>query len=310
MDGTRSSSPFAEGTITVTTGTGRRRPTLRTRSPEPTRLLNPLRASNSDDERRCRGARHRGWRDRPALQWARRDVRDYLYLPDGQALWIPFAVQAIRGRASRCPDRRCWSRRRCPTARTLLRSSLRSAGPCRGSPNFAIHGRRSPTTSARAPAFAGQSTVASKPGSSARRTPSWLQPTYPRRDDRVVPRVARQRTSGWSATDSRRYGSRFAAAGGCAARAHPRRVRARRYSARAAPAWDRRRGSPTSEQAPACGSSPMRGGGSPRRRRRRSGLARLGGPHPPDEARDAMASASANVCSGQARATASTSRRS
>ena len=70
-------------------------PTVRTRSPEPSRLLRPFRASNIETSGDGAvvvteaGAK-------PALGWARRAVRDYIYLPDGQVLWIPFAVRAIR----------------------------------------------------------------------------------------------------------------------------------------------------------------------------------------------------------------------
>jgi glycosyltransferase involved in cell wall biosynthesis len=68
--------------------------TIRTRSPEPSRMVS-----------RLRGPTWRGGGGgaevpsdagfAPTDHWARRFVRDYLYLPDGQTLWIPVAVRTL-----------------------------------------------------------------------------------------------------------------------------------------------------------------------------------------------------------------------
>jgi hypothetical protein len=73
-------------------------PTIRTRSPEPSKLLNPIRRMASPDARRSE-ARTKTVPDprlNPALARVRRFVRDYVYVPDGQALWIPLARRAAR----------------------------------------------------------------------------------------------------------------------------------------------------------------------------------------------------------------------
>jgi glycosyltransferase involved in cell wall biosynthesis len=68
--------------------------TLRTRSPEPARLLGPLRDRSSDrDSSGDLVAEPMGG---PALDRVRRLVRDYIYVPDGQVPWIPFAVAGLR----------------------------------------------------------------------------------------------------------------------------------------------------------------------------------------------------------------------
>ena len=70
-------------------------PTLRTRSPELSRLLGPLR-------RRAQGSGAGPTQPvvaltgGPATGRLRRLVRDYLYLPDGQTMWIPFAIAGLR----------------------------------------------------------------------------------------------------------------------------------------------------------------------------------------------------------------------
>lgn len=70
-------------------------PTLRTASPEPSRLLATLRGRRDG----AGDATAEVVQEVPAgaaLGRLRRLVRDYLYVPDGQALWIPFAVAAAR----------------------------------------------------------------------------------------------------------------------------------------------------------------------------------------------------------------------
>ena len=69
--------------------------TLWTRSPEPTKLLRPLRrrqAEGFDDGLELVSPMAGG----PTTSRVRRFVRDYVYVPDGQAMWIPFAVAAAR----------------------------------------------------------------------------------------------------------------------------------------------------------------------------------------------------------------------
>lgn len=70
--------------------------TLRTWAPEPSRLLTPLRRQRQDGD----AAEGVKTVSEPALgplmTRVRRFVRDWVYLPDGQALWIPFAIVAAR----------------------------------------------------------------------------------------------------------------------------------------------------------------------------------------------------------------------
>jgi hypothetical protein len=68
--------------------------TLRTRAPEPSKLLRALsgRAANMDAD----GGGSVQPVGGPALDRARRLLRDYIYLPDAQVAWIPFAVAGAR----------------------------------------------------------------------------------------------------------------------------------------------------------------------------------------------------------------------
>jgi Glycosyltransferase Family 4 len=76
-------------------------PTLRTRSPEPSKLLNPLRrhpaAAAPGPETVPDPSLGRG------LARVRRFVRDYVYVPDGQALWIPLARRAAQRALDQAP---------------------------------------------------------------------------------------------------------------------------------------------------------------------------------------------------------------
>jgi hypothetical protein len=65
--------------------------TLRTRSPEPSRLFRRRRRSTAATPELVPERSLATTGDR-----LRRFVRDYVYVPDGQALWIPFAVAGLR----------------------------------------------------------------------------------------------------------------------------------------------------------------------------------------------------------------------
>ena len=68
--------------------------TIRTPAPEPSKLLHSIRRSGGrqPEDPQTISELEAG----PALSRARRLVRDYLYVPDGQAMWIPFAAAALR----------------------------------------------------------------------------------------------------------------------------------------------------------------------------------------------------------------------
>jgi hypothetical protein len=68
--------------------------TLRTRAPEPTKLLAVLRDRPADSATGRQGVGEPV--GGPALDRVRRLVRDYLYLPDALVPWIPFAVAGVR----------------------------------------------------------------------------------------------------------------------------------------------------------------------------------------------------------------------
>jgi hypothetical protein len=74
---------------------------VRTRSPEPTRLLRRLRGAGEGPGEALEPA----LAGRTGLDRARRFVRDYAYVPDAQAPWIPFARRAARREAGRGQDR-------------------------------------------------------------------------------------------------------------------------------------------------------------------------------------------------------------
>jgi glycosyltransferase involved in cell wall biosynthesis len=69
-------------------------PTVRVRAPEPSRILGTFRGRSAGGVEESKRVTEASFP--PALRKARRLVRDYLYIPDGQALWIPFAIRAVR----------------------------------------------------------------------------------------------------------------------------------------------------------------------------------------------------------------------
>ncbi len=77
--------------------------TLRTRAPEPTKLLAVLRDRPADSATGRQGVGEPV--GGPALDRVRRLVRDYLYLPDALVPWIPFAVAGVRRALRTAPGR-------------------------------------------------------------------------------------------------------------------------------------------------------------------------------------------------------------
>lgn len=65
--------------------------TVRTRAPEPSRILSRVRHRQTPG-----GGEVAEVSTGPSGDRLRRFVRDYVYVPDGQALWIPFAAAAVR----------------------------------------------------------------------------------------------------------------------------------------------------------------------------------------------------------------------